>query len=185
VEEKQAGLLTRWRLRLLDGGHRWGSIDIRPDRFGLTRYRLVVYPPGISETERRRVRLWRGWPLWGVLLWIASEICLGQVMPPWQAIAFSTAAFLGAGAVTLIRAGDARIQVRTMVVMVLAGHYDPTATDNRNRLETLAVTLVKADAQRELGLISAIDHEATWWWVYDHMPVGRTAPQSGPTKRSA
>jgi hypothetical protein len=48
------GLLRRGWLRLLDGDQPWGSIDIRPDRFGVTRYRLVVYPPGISESERRR-----------------------------------------------------------------------------------------------------------------------------------
>ncbi len=62
-----SGLLRRGWLRLLDGDRSWGSIDIRPDRFGVTRYRLVVYPPGISESERRWVRVARGWPLMGAV----------------------------------------------------------------------------------------------------------------------
>ena len=59
-ERTGSGLLRRGWLRLIDGDRPWGSIDIKPDRFGVTRYRLVVYPPGISESERRRVRVARG-----------------------------------------------------------------------------------------------------------------------------
>jgi len=55
-----SGLLRRGWLRVIDGDRPWGSIDIRPDRFGVTRYRLVVYPPGITESERRLVRVARG-----------------------------------------------------------------------------------------------------------------------------
>ncbi len=98
-------LLRRGLLRLLDGDRPWGSIDIRPDRFGVTRYRLVVYPPGISESERRRVRAARGWPLWGALVWIVGEIWLSHVTGPWTALTLSTAAYLGAGLVAVAMAG--------------------------------------------------------------------------------
>ena len=60
-----ASPLRRGWLRLLDGERPWGSLVVQPDRFGVTRYRLVVFPPGISEPERRWVRLARGWPMWG------------------------------------------------------------------------------------------------------------------------
>jgi hypothetical protein len=58
-----------WWLRPLDGGPTWGSLDSYPRRFGVKRYRLVVFPPGISPEERRLLRLWRSWPVWGALLW--------------------------------------------------------------------------------------------------------------------
>src|SRR5258707_12438425 len=87
-----SGLLRRGWLRLLDGDRPWGSIDIRPDRFGVTRYRLVVYPPGISESERRRVRVARGWPLWGALVWCICEIFMNSMTTPCIARASSSAA---------------------------------------------------------------------------------------------
>jgi len=51
------GLLRRGWLRLLDGKRPWGAIDVLPDRFGVTRYRLMVYRPDITESERRWVRV--------------------------------------------------------------------------------------------------------------------------------
>ena len=91
-EEKlnRPGLLARWGARLLDGENRWGFVCIQIDRFGVTRYRLVVYPPGISDVQRRRLRLWRGAPIWGAALWVLSEIFLQQLIGSWTALAFST-----------------------------------------------------------------------------------------------
>jgi hypothetical protein len=166
---------------MLDGECCWGSMDIRPDRFGAIRYRLVVYPPGISETERRRVRVWRGWPLWGALLWIVSEIWLGNLIAPWPAFAISSAASLGSGAVALALAGDARTRVRTMGTMVVAGPYEPTSAAVCRKVQTLAESLAEADAQREQGQISAIDHEVAWWRVYDQMPARRIAAPGVPS----
>src|ERR1700755_1686689 len=93
------GLLRRAWQRALDGDRRWGSIDIRPDRFGVTRYRLVVFPPGISDSERRRVRGARGGRLWGALVWVFCEIWLSHVTSPWPALAASTAIYLALGLV--------------------------------------------------------------------------------------
>src|SRR6185503_14491494 len=81
-----SGLLRLAWQRALDGDRRWGSIDIRPDRFGVTRYRLVVFPPGITDAERRRVRVARGWLLWGALVWVFCEILLNQMTGPWTAL---------------------------------------------------------------------------------------------------
>ena len=86
-----SGLLRRGWSRLLDGDRAWGSIEVRPDRFGVTRYRLVVFPPGISEPERRRVRVARGWPMWGALVWVFCEISLSDLTGPVTALVTSTA----------------------------------------------------------------------------------------------
>jgi hypothetical protein len=169
MDDRRTGLVRRGWLRLLDGDSPWGSIDIRPDRFGVTRYRLVVYPPGISESERRWVRLARGWPSWGVLVWFTCEMFLTNVTGPWTAFAISTTACLGSGLASFAMAGTPRTRVRTLAATVMAGHHDPISGASRDRLEELAATLLDADERLAAGRISAIQHELIWWQVYDQM----------------
>jgi hypothetical protein len=175
-----SGLLRHGWLRLLDGDRPWGSIDVRPDRFGVTRYRLVVYPPGISESERRRVRVARGWPLWGALVWVIGEIYMNTMTTPWIALGMSTAACLGSGLVAFTMAGAPRTRVRTIAAMVMAGYRDPTSVTARDRLEELAATLVDADDRLASGHISALQHEMVWWQVYDQM-----SPSMHPSGKGA
>jgi hypothetical protein len=174
-ERRGSGLLRRGWLRMLDGDRPWGSIEVRPDRFGVTRYRLVVYPPGISDSERHRIRVARGWPLWGALVWVVCEIWLSHVTGPWTAITISTAVYVGSGLVTVAMAGTARTRVRTMAAMVMAGHHDPASAAIRARLENLAAVLMTADERLERGQISPADHEMVWWRVYDQMESGHPA----------
>ncbi len=155
--------------RLLDGDRRWGSIDVHPDRFGMTRYRLVVFPPGISEPERRRVRLARGWPMWGALVWVACEVWFTEVTGPWTALLLSTAALVGFGLAATATAGPSRGQVKTMAATVSAGYHDPRSAARRDQLGKLALALMDADERLERGQISAVDHELTWWQVYDEI----------------
>jgi hypothetical protein len=169
MHDRRTGLLRRGWLRLLDGDRPWGSIDIRPDRFGVTRYRLVVYPPGISESERRRVRVARGWPLWGALVWVTCEMFLSDLTGPWTALAISTVACLGSGLVCFAKAGVPRTGIRSMAAMVMAGHHDPVSVAARDRLEELAATLMEADERLASGQISATRYEMVWWQVYDQM----------------
>jgi Family of unknown function (DUF6611) len=175
------GLLRRGWSRLLDGDRPWGSIDIRPDRMGVTQYVLVVYPPGISEAERRSVRIWRGWPMWGALLWIASYVVLTQLIDPWAALTLPTPEYLGAGAAAFVRAGDARTRVRTMRATVMSGFPDPQSRAICHKLQALAVTLTEADQHRQLGLISPIEYEMTWWQVYDQIQPDQSRPRCGLT----
>jgi len=163
------GLLHRGWRRALDGDRRWGSLDIRPDRFGVTRYSLVVFPPGISDAERRRVRVARGWPLWGALVWVVCEISLTNTMGPWTAVVVSTTIYLGLGLVATARAGVTHKQVRTIGAMVMAGHYDPLSTTLRKKVEKLAGALLEADELLARGEISVTAHEMLWWRVYDLM----------------
>jgi len=163
------GVLRRGWLRLVDGAFPWGSFIVCLDRMGVTRYRLVIYPPGINDTERRRLRVWRGWPMWGALLWIASYVILHGLIGPGTALGISTAAFVGTGVVAFIRAGDVRGRVRTMSATVMSGYPDPLSQDARRELRVLAATLIEADDRRQLGLLSPIEYEMTWWRVYDQI----------------
>lgn len=162
-------LLRRCWSRVLEGKRPWGAIDVQADRFGVTRYRLVVYPPGISQADRRWVRLARAWPAWGLMLWIAMEVWLNDFSQPWQAFAVASGTTLAAGGVVAALAGGVRCQVRTMSAMAMAGFEDPTTTESLTRLQTLAATILDADELLERGAISAVEHELVWWRVYDQM----------------
>jgi hypothetical protein len=175
-----SGLVRRGWRRVLDGDRPWGSIDIRPDRFGVTRYSLVVFPPGISDSERRWVRVARGWTLWAALVWILCEVWLSHTMGPWIALATSTAIYLGLGVVVTSVAGEPRRRVRTLGVTVMAGHHDPVSLAQRHKLESLAGALLEADELLARSEISATTHEMTWWRVYDQMgPASPIVHESG------
>jgi hypothetical protein len=173
------GMVRRGWSRMLDGEFRWGSLDIRPDRFGVTRYRLVVFPPGISESERRWVRAARGWPLWGALVWVSCEATLTQVTGPWTALMISTAAYLAVGLTAVTMAGDPRRQVRSMGAVVMAGYHDPVLAATRDKLKDLAAAMIDADERLESGRISATHHEMIWWRVYNELDPARLADATG------
>jgi hypothetical protein len=170
-----SGLLRRAWSRLLDGDRAWGSLEIRPDRFGVTRYHLIVFPPGISHAERRRVRIARGWPLWGVLVWLVCEICLSRLLGQWTAVFASSVVYLGVGLLATIRAGDQRRQVRTISAMVMAGHRDPVSNAVVHKVDTLAGAMLEADELLARGDITPAAHELMWWQVYEQMAPARVA----------
>jgi hypothetical protein len=163
-----------WR-RLLDGDRPWGSVEIQPDRFGLTRYRLTVYPPGISESDRRRIRLARWWPMWAAPVWIICQIVAGELTGPWEALAISTACYLGLGLAAVVMAGDQRRQVRTIGAAVLVGYDDPESAETVHKLKVLAARLIEADTRVQDGRLSPTEHELIWWGVYDSMATDRPA----------
>jgi hypothetical protein len=127
-EEGRRGRVERWCARLLDGENRWGFVRIQIDRYGVTRYRLVVYPPGISDEERRRLRIWRGAPVWGAAMWVLAEICLQQLTGPWTALTISPGVVNAFAAVALARAGETSTRVRAMGVATMRGYSDAAAT---------------------------------------------------------
>lgn len=173
-----SGSLGRCWSHLLDGKRPWGAVDVVPDRFGVTRYRLMVYPPGITDSDRRWVRLAHAWPVWGVLLWILVQVWLADAVAPWMAFVVASATSLGGGAIAAALAGPARTEVRVMGAMTIAGFSDPTSAAAQAKLEALATDLLDADERRAQGRISAVEHELIWWRVYNAMAPGRspTAP---------
>src|ERR1700712_2709481 len=110
-----------WWTRLLDGDRVWGSLSVSPTHYGVTRYWLVVFPPGIDRTERRLLRAWRAWPSWGCMLWLLL-LCLFSGLTPLARFAIPTMLWLGTGAWLFARIGPLRTQVRTRCVTRFSGH---------------------------------------------------------------
>jgi hypothetical protein len=169
----------RWWSRLLDGENRWGFARIQMDRFGVTRYRLVVYPPGISDAERRRLRIWRGAPIWGAALWVVSEIYLQQAMSPLPALAISTATVIVLVAIALAMAGSTRTMVRMVSVVTMPGHIDAATIAARDKLLALASTLFDADERAGAEHMSPLEHEVLWWQVYEQLAPDASAVFDG------
>lgn len=162
------------RTSLVDGARTWGSFDVQSDRFGVTRYRLTVYPPGISAAQRRRLRVWRGWPIWGSALWLLAELILTQVLDPWTALAMSTATVLCAGALAWWWADGLGAQVHTKAASVLHGHPDAQSRTIAAELTTLAEAMAVTDTCLAGGDITAVDHELMWWRVYQRLAPERS-----------
>jgi hypothetical protein len=160
----------RWWSLTLDGRRAWGSLDISPTRYGVTRYRLTVFPPGIDSAERRLLRAWRAWPTWGAVLWLLTQIALDSV----AAFIISTAVYLGIGAVLFRRVASVRAQVRGVCVVRMAGFADPRGAALYAELCSLTAALDDADTRLRQGVLSPAGHEAAWWQVYDRL--GPDAP---------
>ncbi len=161
---------------LLDGSRAWGCVQVRPGRFGITYYRLVVYPPGIGTAERRLVRLARGWPLWG-MFGVAAVPAVAESgrCRPGRRSACPPRCYLTTGAVALGLSGGAYHRVRTLSAATMAGCDDPGSAAARERLVVLAAELLHADECRDRGDITAVDHELIWWRVYDRMHADKPA----------
>ncbi len=145
----------------------WGSFDSYPARYGVARYRLVVFPPGITVRERRMVKVWRSWPLWGAALWLVLQLAGEMTGMSATALIAGTMLYIAAGAITFAVAGETRMRVRTLWAVKIAGLGDDEADPQYSHLRLMARALVHADLDLLDGRISAVEHEARWWQVYD------------------
>ena len=155
----------------------WGSFDAYPSRYGVTRYRLVVFPPGITAGERRMLRAWRSWPMWGAALWVGLQIGGESAGMPETALIAGSMICIALGALTFALAGETRMRVRTLCTMTMAGHDGADRT--YSMLRVLARALDRADLDVEEGRLSPLQHEARWWQVYDVVDA-MTRPASSP-----
>jgi hypothetical protein len=110
-----------------------------------------------------------------MMTWILCEIFLSQLAGQSTVIAISTAVCVALGVAARAVAGQPRTQVRTMAATVMAGHADPVSNATRDMLRNFAETLFEADERRALGEITATEHEAIWWRIYDQMDSGHSS----------
>jgi uncharacterized protein DUF6611 len=159
-----------WWSRLLDGTHQWGSFDAWVGRYGVRRYRLVIYPPGISTADRQLARLYRGWPITGAVLGLLAVVLFGGVAgSPDTVLAFAVAVYVSNGALLFLRAGPTRVRVRSVSIILMPGARD--TREQRRYIECQAVVkmLTRADHMLRAGAISVVEHEATWWQAYNRL----------------
>ncbi len=159
-----------WWSRVLDGARPWGSSEAIVSRYGVRRYRLVIYPPVTSPVDRRLARLWRGWPISGAVLMLVVVMLLGDVAAsPDTVLVTAVAAYVGIGALLVLRAGPARVRVRSMSIVLMPGSADLHEQHKYTEWQTLVRMLSRADRMVTTGAISSVEHEATWWEAYDRL----------------
>jgi hypothetical protein len=135
----------------------------------VTRYRLVVFPPGIDTVERRLLRAWRAWPAWGAVLWAVSQFVASVALSAGTALVVSTFAYLSSGAILFACVAELGSRVRTLTVVRIAGFTDQHTAARFAELKSLAATLCRADAERDRGDSSPAVQEVVWWQVYDRL----------------
>ncbi|MGO9510512.1 MAG: DUF6611 family protein [Mycobacterium sp.] len=163
-------VVPSWWSWLLDGAHPWGSFDAVVSRYGVRRSKLIIYPPRTNTVDRRLARLWRGWPLGGALLGLLALMMLGNaVAPPLTVLTAAVTIYASIGALLFLLAGPARVQVRSMSVVLMPGTTDAHQQRRYAEWQTLVEMLVRADRTLMTGAISAAEHEATWWEAYDRL----------------
>jgi len=145
----------------------WGSFDAYPARYGVARYRLVVFPPGITARERRLLRAWRSWPLWGAALWLGLQVGGELAGMPETALIGGSMIYIAVGALLFVLTGDTRVRVRTLCAINIAGYGQDDVDRRYSVLRVMARTLDHADLALEESRISPLEHEARWWQVYD------------------
>src|ERR1700724_193394 len=156
--------------RLLDGAHPWGSFDATVVRHGLRRYRLIIFPPGISATDRRLLRLWRGWPVGGGMLAMLAMMLLGDaVASPGTTLLVVAAAYLGVGVVLFVVTAGVRAGVRSMSLILLGADLGPCDRQSFAEWGVLVELLTTADGKLNVGTIAPAQHEALWWQGYERL----------------
>ena len=161
-----------WWCRLLDGAHVWGTFDAMVGRYGLRRYRLVIFPPGIASADRRLLRLYRGWPVAGGIFFMLAAMLLGDtVSSPWTTLLVAAAGYGIVGGVLFALTASSRASVRSMSLIVFAGEMDPAERQRFDQWAMLVELLSRADQMLSTGTINPAQHEALWWQAYDHLDV--------------
>jgi hypothetical protein len=139
-------------------------------RYGVRRCRLIIYPPGISSADRQLARLWRGWPIGGAVLGLLAVALLGNVAASADAVlAFAVTVYMCIGALLFLRAGPARVRVRSMSIILMPKAPDARELARYSEWQNLVHLLTRADRMLCTGAISPAEYEATWWEAYDRL----------------
>ena len=170
--------LSRWLSPLLDGRCRWGGYTVSAGRYGSTSQRLVLYPAGISARQRRRVRVWRGWMVLGLVAVFGVFATLVEAGAPRLLVITACIGFYVASTVAVARAaGSIRRGVLELTVVSSSLTPDTRLSAESRYLAGLASTLLIAEESLACGASSPADHELVWSSAYAdaqrHLGAGR------------
>jgi hypothetical protein len=156
--------------RLTEGPAVWGRVSVWPRSPGIwERYRLTVYPPGTSTTERRALRFARTWPIAGALIGSTGVIAVwpaGQLLPA-AVILF---VYVGGLCTTSRLTHDLRSRARKMRgdEILVAGVL--TEYGDVRRLRTILALLTDLESRRRRGCADPVQYEAEWAAIYGTLP---------------
>jgi hypothetical protein len=142
----------------------------------MKRYHLEILPPGTNSTERRQLRRFRQWRMWGALVALTGEFAIGEMLHSWQAplyIAFAYLAGLAFGLQLTRRVRSAIHSVYVGTVMVGGSTF---VEGDMELLESCVTEFEALDRNRLESSIGAVEYEAGWARLYALLaPAARPA----------
>lgn len=104
------------------------------------------------------------------MLALLAVILLGNVIAsPNTILEYSAPAYLGVGALLFLRAGPARLHVRSMSITLPPQGASVRELCKHAEWRMLVHMLTMADHMLASGAISVVEHEAAWWKAYDRL----------------
>jgi hypothetical protein len=88
---------------------------------------------------------------------------------PETVLAFAVTVYVSIGALLFLRAGPARVRVRSMSIILMPRAADTRARRRHVEWQNLVHMLTRADHLLRTGAISLVEHETTWWEAYDRL----------------
>ncbi|MCU1549865.1 MAG: hypothetical protein JWR36_425 [Glaciihabitans sp.] len=171
--------------RILEGEHGWGRVEVAPvGRTVWSRYRVAVFPPGLSRSELRSLNFYYSWPIAGALAAVFAFAALGSTWPVVLDVLAVAAVYSGVfwGAATLTRDLRSRIRRVAAVIVQLEGRYE-----TYGEADILFATLdgfSELDARQQAKAVTPAQYEAGWAQLYDAIPSGEPRAIEARAKRS-
>ena len=124
--------------------------------------------------QRRRLRLWRGWPVWGLVMWLAVAVGLSSLGASGTTVlVVATAVLVVSGVVARRTAGTLPSAVRTVDLTTIPGYNVPEGMPTPKSIADTLAELRSADRRLERGAINPVEHELIWQRVHDSIPPRR------------
>jgi hypothetical protein len=148
----------------------WGSFDASDPaaarRSGVTRYHLEILPPGTDALERRQLRRFRQWRLWGALAALIGSMMIASAWPGWQAPLYLACTYIAGLLIGLhltkrVRNAAHRLNVAT--VKIGGSTY---VEGDMKLLESCVADLDALDHERDESSIAPVQYESEWARVY-------------------
>ncbi|PPH98425.1 hypothetical protein C5C95_09235 [Rathayibacter sp. AY1B7] len=176
--------LVHLLLRLLDAGPRWGRHTVGASRYGVVRSELIVFAPGISVEERRRLRLHAAGPQLVVAVTAAGAV--GTLALDRLPLLLLAALALPTASLLLLSARSTRRLRRACARRLVIADVDSPAVAEQ---AAIAAALRRADRLLDAGVLTPLEHEEVWACAHDRV-AGRVAdrrsqPRAGGSGTSA
>jgi hypothetical protein len=173
-------------VRLIAGPTVWGRLDAQPSRYGFTRYRLTVLPPGASIAERAWLAVWRSCPV------LAAVLGSGLDLVVLAAGADGVVAAAAGGALAVVVPALVAVRTRRLRPLVRSrtGGVDDCAGLPRPVGDMAAIdrwwpVLVDADRALERGGLTPVEHELVWTAAWQDLATPPRRPHPRLRTRAA
>jgi hypothetical protein len=157
----------------------WGSFEVNDPvsarRSGMKRYHLEILPPGTNSAERRQLRRFRQWRLWGALVALVGQFLIGETLHSWQAPLYIAFAYLAGLAFGLQLTRRVRSAIHSLNVGAILVGGSTFVEGDIWLLENCVSEFEALDRNRLESSIGPVEYEAGWARLY-----ARLAPAARP-----